>query len=117
MGVGLIASGPYADYTVATDRVAGLGHTQADLTRSVDELASEEARLQDPEALEELARGELGLVRPGEIPYIVVNPPTEDPTHLSGIVEPQPAGDPRTTQEPRSSWFVRLVDAVRGFFR
>lgn len=73
------ALGPYADYTAARDRVSDLTGERVELTEAVQALESEQARLQDPRELEEEARSELGLTRPGEIPYIVVNPPTEPP--------------------------------------
>ncbi|CAN5511252.1 hypothetical protein BH23ACT9_BH23ACT9_12970 [soil metagenome] len=79
VGLGVMASGPYADYVVAQERVSALEDRQAELDESVSALEVEADRLQDPAALEEQARSQLGLVRPGEIPYIVVNPPTEAP--------------------------------------
>ncbi|WP_251424275.1 FtsB family cell division protein [Veillonella agrestimuris] len=35
-----------------------------------DKLEEEKAKLQDPQAIEALAREELGLVKPGEVPYV-----------------------------------------------
>lgn len=35
-----------------------------------DKLEEEKAKLQDPQAIEQLAREELGLVKPGEVPYV-----------------------------------------------
>lgn len=35
-----------------------------------EELEKEKAQLQKPEAVEGLAREELGLVKPGEVPYV-----------------------------------------------
>ncbi|MDY5481915.1 FtsB family cell division protein [Veillonella caviae] len=35
-----------------------------------DELEQEKAMLQDPKTIEQVARDELGLVKPGEVPYV-----------------------------------------------
>ena len=113
----LMAAGPYADFTVADGRVDELGATRDALVVAVDDLASEEARLQDPEALEEIARDELGLVRPGEIPFLVVNPQTEAPTHLGGGgAAAGAAGGAAGDAADQRPWWVRIVDGVRSLF-
>lgn len=86
--LGVMATGPYADYTAAQERVTGLEDRQAALGEAVETLEVEAERLQDPAALEEQARSQLGMVRPGEIPYIVVNPPTEAPVPVNANPEP-----------------------------
>lgn len=52
-------------------------HEQVKLEQQLEELRtknealeSEKARLQKPDAVEGLAREELGLVKPGEVPYV-----------------------------------------------
>lgn len=102
--LGVMASGPYADYTAARGRVETLSGDQAQLLEAVEALETERARLEDPAALEEEARSELGLSRPGEIPYIVVNPPTP---------EPVAAPEPEPTEEP--SLIDRVVGVVTGW--
>lgn len=63
--------GPLQSYTAAAERVHDLAATKAELSERVRELQERRGRLDDPEHLELLARERLGLVRPGEIPYVV----------------------------------------------
>ena len=41
-----------------------------ELQQRNEELEQEKARLQDPKTIEGVAREELGLVKPGEVPYV-----------------------------------------------
>jgi cell division protein FtsB len=54
------------------------------------------ARLQDPDYIEKLAREQLGMVRPGEISYVVVPPEASAP-------EPEPA-KPKQVPWYKSFW-------------
>ena len=65
--------GPLQSYTSAAERVHDLQVTQAELQRTVADLEAREQRLQDPEEIELLARQRLGLVKPGEIPFVVTD--------------------------------------------
>lgn len=69
-----MAVGPLQNYTAAADRVENLERTRDQLREEVDTLEQRRERLEDPEELELLARSELGLVKPGEIPFVVVAP-------------------------------------------
>ncbi|WP_114592941.1 septum formation initiator family protein [Euzebya pacifica] len=104
--LGAMAVGPYADYTAARGRVDTLTDEQLGLLEAVDSLESERTRLEDPVSLEEEARSQLGMTRPGEIPYIVVNPPTEPP------VEPDA---PAVAPEP--PLIERVLETVSAWFR
>lgn len=48
------------------------------------------ARLQDPDYIEKLAREQLGMVRPGEIAYVVVSPDASKPEDETPKPEPLP---------------------------
>ena len=41
-----------------------------ELQQKNDELEQEKAKLQDPKNIENVAREQLGLVKPGEVPYV-----------------------------------------------
>ena len=41
-----------------------------ELQQRNEELEQEKAKLQDPKTIENVAREELGLVKPGEVPYV-----------------------------------------------
>ena len=65
--------GPLQSYTSAAERVHDLQVTQIELARTVADLQARRDRLQDPEQIELLARQRLGLVKPGEIPFVVTD--------------------------------------------
>jgi cell division protein FtsL len=83
-----------------------LGREAAGLTRELERLQRQNAQLREeirllntPEYIERLAREQLGLVKPGEIAVILVQP-TPAPT-------PAPAA-PRQAVDPWwSRWFAR----------
>lgn len=73
-----MALGPLQVFTAAADRVDRLEEERDRLDGEVEELEDRQDRLQDPSEIERLARSELGLVRPGEIPFVVVVPEDAD---------------------------------------
>lgn len=108
--LGVMASGPYADYSAAQERVDALEQQQTSLDEAVTALEAEAERLQDPAALEEQARSQLGLVRPGEIPYIVVNPPTTAPVPVNANPDLTTADDASASVLDRAlDWFASLA--------
>lgn len=104
-----MAMGPLQSYTAAADRVDGLAETRDRLQDEVDLLEDRRERLHDPEEIELMARSELGLVKPGEVPFVVVTPEPElDRVH------------PDANQEPGSTdgaWYRRLGRWIGGLFR
>lgn len=67
-----MAATPAQRYFAMQDRVESLTQEREELAGDVDALEERKEQLQDPEHIELLARRELGLVRPGEISYVVV---------------------------------------------
>lgn len=61
------------------------------------------ARLQDPEYVEKLAREELGLVKPGEVAYVVV------PGEIVTATVKAPVA-------PDKPWYQEAADWVKAFF-
>jgi cell division protein FtsB len=98
--VGAMALGPLQNYTAAADRVDSLEHTRDQLRDEVEELEDRRAKLHDHEEIETRARTELGLVKPGEIPFVVVTPDEAD----------QRVGPERSSGEPDGDvpWYRRL---------
>ena len=94
--------GPLQSYTSAAERVHDLQVTQIELARTVADLQARQDRLQDPEQIELLARQRLGLVKPGEIPFVVVGPPEDDAVQQ---VRPEPAEAAPADDAP---WYRRL---------
>ena len=97
-----MALGPLQVFTTAADRVDQLDEQRERLREEVDALEDRERELNDPEEVELLARSELGLVQPGEIPYVVVTP--EDDTPRIGRDE----GPTATDDDVEASWWRRL---------
>jgi cell division protein FtsB len=101
--------GPLQSYTAAAERVHDLERAKAELAEQVAELQERRERLRDPEEIELLARKRLGLVRPGEVPYVVTdgNPDTD---------QVRPDGRPLTPHTQPGAW-QRLGAALGKLFR
>lgn len=104
-----MALGPLQRYTAAADRVEALEATRDALSEQVDELEDRKAILSDPEELEIIARTELGLVKPGEVPFIVVTPDEE------GAEQVRPE-HPAPAPAEGGAWYRRLGRAIAGLF-
>jgi cell division protein FtsB len=100
--------GPLQSFNAASQRVEELEERKARLTATVTTLERRRAELDDPDHIELLAREELGLVRPGEIPYVVTG------------VEPDvdQLRDPVATAAVRpDSWWRRIARAFSQLFQ
>jgi cell division protein FtsB len=96
--------GPLEIFGAQADRVDLLTAQRDQLAGEVDALRQRREQLQDPREIEELARREQGLVRPGEVPYVVVTP-TPEP------VPPVPG------PEQDESFLRRLTRSLTELFR
>jgi hypothetical protein len=101
----VMAVGPAKSYAAAADRVTQLAQSRAHLQSEVDRLEELRLRLGDPEEIELLAREQFGLVRPGEIPYVVVHPGGQLDRLPTAVVEPPPV-----------PWYRRLLATFRHVF-
>ena len=101
--------GPLQSFTAAAERVHDLEVTRAELAATVEQLEQRKTRLQDPEEIELLARQRLGLVKPGEVAYVVTdgNPDTD---------QVRPDGRPLTPPLNLSVW-QRLGHAFGSLFQ
>jgi len=89
---------------------AQLAQHQRDLEEQNAQLRAEIQALHTPEYVEKLAREQLGLVKPGEIAFLIVQTP---PDAAPGRALPQ---DTRERPTPaQGDWLSRLRDAVRHF--
>jgi cell division protein FtsL len=102
----VMAIGPLHSYTAAAGQVDELVAARDQLSAEVAELERERERLDDPEHIELLAREQLGLVKPGEIPFVVVAP--EPDLEQVGAPSQPPAG---------GSWVERVWRAVAKLWR
>lgn len=103
--LGAMAIGPMKSYAAAGDRVEQLAQRRTDLQSEVDRLEELRLRLGDPEEIELLAREQFGLVRPGEIPYVVVHPAGQ--LGELSLATPGP---------PPIPWYHRLFSTLRQVF-
>ena len=88
--------------------VAQLAQHQRDLEEQNAQLRTEIQALHTPEYVEKLAREQLGLVKPGEIAFLIVQPPSDAPP---GGALPQDTRERLTPSRP--DWLSRLRDAAR----
>jgi septal ring factor EnvC (AmiA/AmiB activator) len=85
------------------NRIEQLQAKQAALDLEIARLEAERARLKDPEYVEQLAREDLQMARPGEESYVMTG---EAPT------ERAVASD--TAQQPERPWYKRVWDTLLG---
>lgn len=108
--VAAMAIGPLQSYTAAADRVEGLAETRDLLRGEVDQLEERRERLQDPEEVELLARSQLGLVKPHEIPFVVVAPEPElDRLHPDANPNALAAGEAAPWYRRLGRWLQSLI--------
>ncbi len=98
MLVGLV---PFKQILTQRDAVSDAEERLSALIRANEHLENEIAALETPVEIERRAREDFGLVRPGEVAYIVV--PVEPETDAEAAAA-----------EPSRSWFDAIVDFVTG---
>jgi cell division protein FtsB len=98
MLVGLV---PFKQILNQRDAVSDAEERFGALVSANDRLETEIQALETPVEIERRAREDFGLVRPGEIAYIVVP------------VEPEADAEP-VVAEPPQTWFDALVDFFTG---
>jgi cell division protein FtsB len=103
LGVMVLAP-PFEGYLVARDRVAVLEQQALALEAENLRLERRLEDLDDPVTIELLARSQQGLVREGEIPFVVVPPEVDAPRILAVPEAPQVA-----TED--------LLDRILGWIR
>jgi cell division protein FtsB len=104
-----MALGPLQNYTAAADRVDSLETSRDQLRQQVDALEDRRTRLSDPEELELIARSELGMVMPGEVPFVVVTPNDDEVEQ----VRPEP---PETLPSGDAPWYRKLGRTLQDLF-
>lgn len=112
--IGAMALGPLRSLSAANDRVDELTEQRDVLAEEVDELQQQRDDLNDPAQQEVYAREQLGLIRPGEIPYVVL--PDPDRPSDSADDETAGSGDAPETGAESSPWYRRLVNAMTSLF-
>jgi cell division protein FtsB len=92
------------------DRIDSMSSDLSKIERTNDKLQSRIDRLQDPDYIEQQARSQAGLVRPGEIPYVVM-----PPSDASRSAPPKrAASDKAPAPEPEPGIVESFLDFV-GF--
>lgn len=99
-----MAAAPVQRYLEMQDRVNGLQQQREDLSDEVDELEQRREELEDPDEIELIARRDLGLVEPGEVPYVVVREDDDVPD-----LDEEPDSDADRGDAP---WWRRLGEAL-----
>ena len=96
---------PYRQIIEANQDVAAARARLAALEAENTELEADVAALQTPTEIEKLAREKLGYVRPGEVAFVVVDPPGDE--------QPAPEPEPEP-EEPERTWVERVWDFITG---
>lgn len=104
----VVVSGPLRTWMEQREQVEELEAALSTLEDDNAELSERVEELNDPEQLEQLAREEQGMVRPGEVPYVIVPPEVDEPV-VGRDLDVEPARDER-------SWLRRAWDALAGAF-
>ena len=113
--LGAMAIGPVKSYTAATDRVRQLDQRRAELEARVDRLEARRLELANPDEIELLAREQLGMIRPGEIPYVVVAPSSGGASSQAPSPSPGQSHVGDATAAPvHQPWYRRIGQALRG---
>jgi cell division protein FtsB len=102
-----VAAAPFETYVSSRERVALLEQQAAALAAENARLEQRVIDLDDPLTIELLAREQQGLVRQGELPYVLTPPEPDRPR----IVEAAPAG-PEVEQDV----LVRILTLLRRLF-
>jgi cell division protein FtsB len=101
---GAMAIEPTRQLMAQRERIAGMAQELGRVERSNRRLEARVRRLRDPDFIEQRAREQVGLVRPGEVTYVVMPPsreragrrrvpraeepvPVREPGFLEGLVD------------------------------
>jgi cell division protein FtsB len=71
---GAMAIEPTRQLIEQRERIAGMANELGSIERSNRRLEARIRRLKDPDFIEQRARAQVGLVRPGEVTYVVMPP-------------------------------------------
>jgi cell division protein FtsB len=103
----VMLSGPFERYADGRTRVEATRSTAEALDEEIARLEARVEQLEDPAHLEQLAREEQGMIRPGEVPYTLVPPEVDRP-----VISAPRGGE---GGEPTPPWYARAWDAVRSW--
>lgn len=103
----VMLSGPLENYLAARERLETLEEQAEALGAANRQLRQQVSDLRDPEHIELLAREEHGMVRPGQVAYVII-PPESDRPRITDPVAPDRVERPFLERVWR-----RLRDLVR----
>ncbi len=103
----VIVSGPIQTWMEQRDLVEQREAVVALLEKENAALAERVADLNDPATIEQEAREQQGMIRPGEVPYVIV-PPDVDAERFSLDLTDVDTDD--------RGWFAKAWEAVTGLF-
>jgi cell division protein FtsL len=101
-GLSVMTVYPLRQYISQQQRIDDLESRQAAVSAEVQRLERERERLRDPEYVEQLAREELHMARPGDEAWALTGEPPPDP---------QP---PEPDEPPEQPWYQRVLDWLLG---
>lgn len=112
----ITAVAPAREMLRQREEIKRLEETLADVQRANEELKEETSRLNTDAYIEQQARERLGLIKPGEEPFLVVpptqTPPPEEKPKVNGQAKQQ-----ASTSTAKKSWWRGVVDFFADLFK
>lgn len=102
---------PMRRYIAVRDNLERLRSQEAAVDRQAVELARERDLLTTDAEVERLARERLGYVRPGEVPFVVADPPSK--AAGPGRLDQRPADQTRRDSPLLRRWVTALTQSAR----
>ena len=107
-GMTLALTVPMRQFFAQRERLVEAQARQRAQAQRVADLEAAKERLQDPAYVERLARERLRLVRPGEVPFIVIAPSAAPRAGTPGAA----TGPPLEPAPPERAWYAQLWQSV-----
>lgn len=106
LGVGVVAA-PFETFVSSRERLTVLERQAAALEAENARLEQQLSDLDDPLTIELLAREQQGLVRAGELPYVIILPEPDRPRIVDAPMAPAPV---------EQDVLVRVLELLRRLF-
>jgi cell division protein FtsL len=104
---------PMRRYFAVRAQIASLRKQEHVLDAHATQLAQQKARLKTDDEVEKIARQDLGMVRPGEVPFVIANPSLPAAQQLTPQAAPPVARDDPSAFSRLWSFLKRATQALR----
>ena len=112
----ITAIAPAREMLRQREEIRILESTLAEVQRTNEQLKEETTRLNTDAYIEQQARERLGLIKPGEEPFLVVPPKQEPPPEEKPKIKGQ-AKQQTGTSTQKKSWWGGVIEFLTDLFR